>query len=67
MDFNLEDFKHFLNDKLENYKDKVKYWENARRNLKDDDTFYKRSYQTTIHKYNAKIETIKEILEMIGE
>lgn len=67
MNFNLDSFKTYLNDKIKNYNNEVKYWENARRNLKDNDTFYKKSYQTRIHQYNARISEIKEILNTLDK
>ena len=47
------------------YTDKVKYYEKERRNTTD--SFYKKSYQTQIHKYNAKRELIKELIKWIGD
>lgn len=44
-----------------NYTDAVRHYENQRRNTEDE--FYKKSYQTSIHKLNAKRELIKYILE----
>lgn len=44
----------------------VKYYENARRNCTEN-SFYKKSYQTTVDKLNAKIEIRKEILDILEE
>lgn len=63
-EFDLEGFKTHLQDKIKNYKDKVKYWEKERRNLNDNSTFYKQLYQKTIHEYNARISEINEILNL---
>lgn len=43
------------------YTEAVRHYENQRRNTEDE--FYKKSYQTSIHKFNAKREEIKGILE----
>lgn len=43
------------------YTEAVSHYENQRRNIEDE--FYKKSYQTSIHKFNAKREEIKGILE----
>lgn len=45
------------------YTNEVKYYEKERRNAPD--SFYKKSYQTQIHKYNAKRELIKEIINWL--
>lgn len=63
----LEFIKDILNDKINNYNNKVKYWEKERRNLEDHDTFYKKSYQRRIHEYNARINEIKEILNTLDK
>ena len=56
-----------LSDRLTNlyddYTNKVKYYEKVRRHTTD--SFYKKSYQTHIHKYNAKRELIKEIINWL--
>lgn len=43
------------------YTEAVSHYEKQRRNTEDE--FYKKSYQTSIHKFNAKREEIKGILE----
>lgn len=47
----------------DNYTNEVKYYEKERRNTTD--SFYKKSYQTQIHKYNAKRELIKELINWL--
>lgn len=47
----------------DDYTNKVKYYEKERRNTTD--SFYKKSYQTQIHKYNAKRELIKELINWL--
>ncbi len=51
--------------KQNNKKDKcsVQRYEKMRRNCEDE--FYKKSYQTSIHKLNAKREVRKNILELL--
>ena len=43
------------------YTEVVRQYEKQRRNTENE--FYKKSYQTTIHKFNARREEIKGILE----
>ena len=43
--------------------EKVKYYEKMRRNTTSE--FYKKSYQTIIHKLNAKRETRRNILKIM--
>ena len=43
--------------------EKVKYYEKMRRNTTSE--FYKKSYQTNIHKLNAKRETRRSILKIM--
>jgi dsDNA-specific endonuclease/ATPase MutS2 len=45
------------------YTEQVKHYEEMRRNTPSD--FYRHSYQTTIHKLNAKREYIKSILKIL--
>lgn len=56
---------HNLIEKLKvseiNYRNLVSYYEEQRREC-EYDSFYVDSYQTTIHKLNAKRELIKDIL-----
>ena len=47
----------------DDYTTKVKYYEKERRYISD--SFYKKSYQTQIHKYNAKRELIKELINWL--
>lgn len=47
----------------DDYTTKVKYYEKERRYTSD--SFYKKSYQTQIHKYNAKRELIKELINWL--
>lgn len=47
----------------DDYTTKVKYYEKERRYTID--SFYKKSYQTQIHKYNAKRELIKELINWL--
>lgn len=47
----------------DDYTTKVKYYEKERRYTSN--SFYKKSYQTQIHKYNAKRELIKEIINWL--
>lgn len=47
----------------DDYTNKVKYYEKERRDTTD--SFYKKSYQTQIHKYNAKRELIKELINWL--
>lgn len=54
-----------LNKEYEQLTDSVKRYEEMRRNCQDG--FYFNSYQTSIHKLNAKRETIKSIIEMLEE
>jgi len=42
----------------------VKRYEEMRRNCQAD-SFYKKSYQTSIHKLNAKRETISNIIDLL--
>lgn len=49
------------------YTEQVKYYENQRRLLGSVSEFYKRSYQTQIHRNNAKRELIKYLLLRIGD
>jgi hypothetical protein len=49
------------------YTEQVKYYENQRRLLGGISEFYKRSYQTQIHRNNAKRELIKYLLLRIGD
>lgn len=46
-------------------KESVKLFEKMRRNTTDD--FYRRSYQTSIHKLNAEIETREGIIDIFRE
>lgn len=63
----LETEKQKLIDILEKANEKdtesVKYYERVRRKTTSD--FYKKSYQTTIHKLNAKRETRRSILKIM--
>lgn len=63
----LETEKQKVIDKLEEdskrNKKSVKAYENMRRNTESE--FYKKSYQTTIHKLNSKIEVRNEILSIL--
>lgn len=61
----LDKLKKILTQEYDKYTKNVRYYENMRRNV--DSNFYRRSYQTTIHKYNAKRELLKEVLRMIEE
>jgi hypothetical protein len=45
------------------YTEKIKIYEDMRRYTTSD--FYKQSYQSTIHKFNAKREYIKSNLEIL--
>lgn len=47
----------------DDYTNTVKYYEKERRNTTN--SFYKKSYQTQIHKYNAKRELIKELINWL--
>ncbi|MGN1269360.1 MAG: hypothetical protein ACI4UU_00600 [Clostridia bacterium] len=64
----LESDKQKLIDKLEkaNREDteSVKYYEKMRRSCQED-SFYKKSYQTQIHKLNAKREVRRNILSIL--
>ena len=53
----------FLEKSLDEMQEKVRTYENMRRGC--NDKFYKKSYQTTIHKLNAKRETMTNILKML--
>lgn len=53
-----------LKTKYEQLTQSVKRYEEMRRNCRLD-SFYKKSYQTTIHRLNAKRETISNIIDLL--
>ena len=59
----LKEVKQQLKIEYEKLTESVKRYENMRRNCKDE--FYLKSYQTTIHKLNAKRETISNIIDLL--
>lgn len=64
-----EKVQNIINNLKAEYKEltqSVKRYEEMRRNCQAD-SFYKKSYQITIHKLNAKRETIKSIIEILED
>lgn len=59
------DLKTFCENNIKYYNKQVKYYEEQRRLINDKNNFYYNSYQTTIHKYNAKIEVYHDIINFI--
>lgn len=59
----VKEVKQQLKIEYEKLTESVKRYEDMRRNCKDE--FYLKSYQTTIHKLNAKRETIRNIIDLL--
>lgn len=60
-----EKLEQMLTKNNERDRESVQRFEEMRRDIKD--SFYKRSYQTSIHKLNAKREVRKSILDFLKE
>lgn len=54
-----------LKEDIKKSKEEIKYWEKEYRETKDN--FYKNSYKRQINRWQSRFETLREILNIIGE